>query len=182
MVLHRTALRMAAFGAALLLELGCTGRISGQGSTPPALLGNPAAGELAPGGSPPSGACDPSARGRSDRDMRRLSQREYVRSLSDIFGASLLERVPALGQFPNDVIVDAVDEFQPLHALEHVDAINEVALQLAQALLVEPAELSRVAPACLAAQLEAAAIQPDCLRSFVAGLGLKLLRRPLSAA
>lgn len=125
---------------------------------------------------------DPNVRGLADTGLRRLSSDEYKNTLEDIFGADVVATVGALTAYPADTSRDSVGGFNPAHARDHVEAIFNISLELAQKVIANNTYLNRVAPACVRQGITANAIADNCITQFAREFGLKIHRRSLSSA
>ncbi|MEM7604472.1 MAG: DUF1592 domain-containing protein [Myxococcota bacterium] len=95
--------------------------------------------------------CDPADRGRSHRDSRRLTRREFERTLTALFGPSLEDEVSrAMPLFPEEafdvpeVPKDFLPESLPRAVSEaHVDAMIQASTDLARRAAADPEFLAQ---------------------------------------
>jgi len=109
--------------------------------------------------------------------MRRLTRDELLSSLAAVIGDDVLSAasvVSAAGQIPGEPPGDLVATFQNGHAFDHVAGMLLTAQAVASEVGASDAVRERVLGAC-AAQADRA-----CAASFLDGVALKLMRRPLT--
>ena len=157
----RLALPWRAVGAsacAVVLALGCTGKIGGQSGTG--------------GSSGTGGAGDPNAAGVLP--LRRLTSREYLNTARDLLGDSTLGAADVPGE--SDDLSNNAFPFRQPNVIGTLDAGNLQAA--AEALATNIAtKLSTVLP-CTPAN---AAAEAACATQFITTFGAKAYRRPLGA-
>ena len=112
--------------------------------------------------------------------LRRLTRTELESTLRDLVGDEVFAEIEVdFGAFPgDDVGPGSVGSFSPLHTATHVEAVIATADAAAAALATQRTELERRGWGCIVGSA------PDeaCVRSFVAGFGLRVYRRPLTDA
>src|SRR4051812_23198971 len=159
-----TLTRLAQWTGALLVTAlaGCTGSIAG-GDQPPGSR---------PGGSSPSGpsAGAPGAAGLAP--LRRLSVREYTRTVRDLFG---LGAVPPT-DFGIDQDAGGYAVGSPVSTSLDVERLMDAADQVATA---AAARLPALLP-CNPAPADGAG-QDSCARQFIVQFGRRAFRRPLTS-
>jgi hypothetical protein len=153
-------------GVFLALAVGCVGKISGptdQIPVPPPF--NPG-----PGGNLYAPCTDPTALTPTDR-LTRITNIQYANSVHDALGVTVditsFPQDPSVGGFNNNS-----STLQPTDLI--VRQWNSSAEAIAAQIVGDPTLLSNVAP-CSAGQTLA------CFNSFVATVGQKLYRRPLTS-
>lgn len=149
----RVAWRRRWVVAALTLLVGCDGKLVGPGGP-----GGGAAGATLKAGV--SGA-------------RRLSRDEYDNTVRDLVGDTAGEGFALLPEDAHDPFDNNYLTQIPSQAL--VDAAEQVASDVAQRLLADPARLETLLPCTPTGPGDAA-----CLQQFIARFGRRALRRPLS--
>ncbi len=125
---------------------------------------------------------DPTARGSSQRDMRRLTSHEFTNTLKDLVGATIFAKIESLARYPSDDLEKDVGEFSKLHTFQHVDSIVNVSMEVAQELMAAPTEFAKIAPACLPQELSQGIVTQACMTTFVTTYGRRVFRRPLTAS
>ncbi len=123
-----------------------------------------------------------SLRGSSDSGLPRLSRTEYFNTLVDIFGQDLVNGISSLSVFPAESLKESITEFNQWHAFEHVSASLNIGLEVGQKVAANASWLARVAPTCLSSGVQAGSVSDACVLQFVREFGLKIHRRPLTAA
>lgn len=109
----------------------------------------------------------------------RLTRKQYENTLTAIFGSAAVTAIkPAIENLRDDVVTKDISEFQNMVSLDHMTAYMDVAKKMA---LYYKSDVSR------AAQLASDCIRTwpassSCRSNFVASLGLKLFRRPLTSS
>ncbi|MDX2013339.1 MAG: DUF1588 domain-containing protein [Myxococcaceae bacterium] len=187
--MHRRALLASLFLA------GCSGDLIGGLTLASATDAPPAADPAAPRPTPseptpdrPAGpvdaphfACEsPGAHGALPA-MRRLSRAELENTLEDLFGADVVDTLTTLGDY-------AVEPFD-VHRMpsgahpsrSSVSGLVETMADVAERVSTNPTWLRRVAPACLVAGGVVSTSDRACATAFVTEVGLRVLRRPLTA-
>jgi hypothetical protein len=172
--------------ASMALLAACTGAISGStGSEPPGGGAPPSGGMSPPGTTPPAGggpgAIPPGGSGvvpgcktiePGPSPMRRLSNAEYINTVTDLFGG----RVPAEVKLIPEARVDGFDNNADGRTVSNTLALQyyNAAEKLAAAAV---ADLAALLPCDPAARGEAV-----CLDQFLDGFGKRAWRRPLEPA
>ncbi len=147
---------VGASACAVVLALGCTGKIGGQSGTG--------------GSSGTGGAGDPNAAGVLP--LRRLTSREYLNTARDLLGDSTLGAADVPGE--SDDLSNNAFPFRQPNVIGTLDAGNLQAA--AEALATNIAtKLSTVLP-CTPAN---AAAEAACATQFITTFGAKAYRRPL---
>ena len=147
---------VGASACAVVLALGCTGKIGGQSGTG--------------GSSGTGGAGDPNAAGVLP--LRRLTSREYLNTARDLLGDSTLGAADVPGE--SDDLSNNAFPFRQPNVIGTLDAGNLQAA--AEALATNIAtKLSTVLP-CTPAN---AAAEAACATEFITTFGAKAYRRPL---
>jgi hypothetical protein len=186
-----------ALGGAIVIAMlsGCSGRIAGgtggSGGTGPQTGG---VGTMSPGGPGPSGtappgtvsslppgttmtttpSCASAPLAHAGTVIRRLTGWEYVNSVSDVLGAPASVGVFAL--LPADIRANGFsnDAGGQLVSLDHTTAYSAAADAVGASLAQSPTWLAPFATCTTTAA--------SCRDAIVSGLGLRLFRRPVTAA
>ena len=100
------------------------------------------------------------------------------------FGSDVVATVSAaLSSYPDEVFNKSVSEFNVNHSSSAVNAIVTVGSAIAETVAANSTYLQRIAPACLFDTTGAVTLAADsCTQNFISAVGLKIYRRPLSAA
>lgn len=173
--LTRAGWRLGAV-AAVAMAAGCDGTlmVGGVSSAPCCGAGGTEPSGAAGGGDgqQPAGACQ-TAFDPGPSLIRRLTNREYERTVADLFGgplpvASLLAPDVRFNAFDNNALTQEL-------SVEHLRAYLAAAESVTAAVFASAQRRSAIAPC------ELATGGSTCLRQFVSALGQKMYRRPLSA-
>jgi mono/diheme cytochrome c family protein len=131
----------------------------------------------------PKYACvDPATQGKSESDIRRLSRDEMLNTLVDLFGSSIVNGLTNFSNYPVDDIRKSVSQFTTLHSYQHVQSFVETSLEVAQKVVANTTALNNLGVACVAQQIPSGTVTDACIQQFISTAGLKIHRRPLSAA
>ena len=141
---------------ALTLVLGCEGKIVGRGG---------------PGGGTPSAA----ALKMGPTGAHRLSRDEYDNTVRDLVGDTAGEGFALLPEDAHDPFDNNYLTQLPSQSL--VDATEQLAIDIAQRLQADPPRLRSLLPCTPTGPSDSA-----CLKQFIAKLGRRVLRRPLTDA
>lgn len=134
--------------------------------------------------SKPKFACEtPTRRGIASESSRRLTKFELKQTINDIFGADVLNQLDTkLGLYKEEVFKETVSEFDPNVDQNLAFALFDIAQETARLSLTTYENTQRLLPTCmLSAQNTISLADQSCNVSFLNSLGLKLLRRPLTA-
>ncbi|HEX4925670.1 MAG TPA: DUF1592 domain-containing protein [Bdellovibrionales bacterium] len=112
-------------------------------------------------------------------DLRRLSRRELVNTLTDLFGASIVASVqPQIDQLPAEDISGGFDNLNLSANPDFVASFFNLAETIATRVATVPANLSSVAGSCSSAT----PVTANCLSTFIRTFGQRVFRRPLTPA
>lgn len=115
----------------------------------------------------------------SSTPLLRLTKTQYQNTLKDLFGDSVQSSFAAsLAQIKYDLSIEQPTEFSNSYQASHLSIFFEIALKVAEAVSSNSNLQMSIGGACLGTS----APNNDCYSSFVTQLGLKVLRRPVTAS
>jgi cytochrome c553 len=121
----------------------------------------------------------PANRGKSDVNLRRLTTPEIRNTLEDLVGAGIVadSQVQAqLAQFNDDILMQDPTEISTDVPFAHGAALLEIADRIGELSFANTTNRNAIYSTC------GANPTATCVQSFVTSFGLKVFRRPLTAA
>ncbi|HEX4923052.1 MAG TPA: DUF1592 domain-containing protein [Bdellovibrionales bacterium] len=112
-------------------------------------------------------------------EIQRLTKYELINTIKDIFGdAVAADAATRIAGIPNENLVSGFDTIERSVSATHIQAYFDLSVSVATHALSTTARMSSVTGACF----QQTTLTDTCLTNFVRNIGLKVFRRPLTAA